>query len=39
MKPKEVSKIAQILLTNCLEVEKKVQPLHIFIFKGKPYDT
>ena len=37
MEPKQVSKIEQLVLTSCLEMEKKVQPLNLFIFKGKPY--
>ena len=37
MKAKEVSKIEQIVFKSCLEMENKVQPLNLFIFKGKPY--
>ena len=37
MKLKDVSKIEQIVLTSCLEMEKKIQPLSSLIFKGKPY--
>ena len=37
MKPKEVSKIEQIVLTSWLEMGKNVQTLNLFIFKNKPY--
>ena len=36
MKPKKVSKIEQIVLTSCLEMEKKIQPFIFYIQRVDP---